>query len=212
MNTAEIRRRNLKWLVDNRFDGIQSRFGSAIDRQSDYVSRLLSGKKQLGEKLARRIESLLQLQERWLDTEHTSIANEKPELAASGAGPKNIPVVDWADLMEWLASGSTSALTQWAPRLGVIRGKAYCLIVQNDAMAPEFLPRRTIYVESGQEWGNGDFVVTLLESQHVPVLRQVVIDGGSVLLRALNPIYPSAMRPLGSSKVIGRVRHQFRTY
>jgi SOS-response transcriptional repressor LexA len=212
MNTAEIRRRNLKRLVDDQFGGIQSRFGSAIDRQSDYVSRLLRGKKQLGENLARSIESLLQLPERWLDTEHTSIANEKSQLAESGAGPKSIPVVDWVDLMEWLASGSTSASTQWAPRLGVIRGRACCLIVQNDVMAPEFLPGHTIYVESGREWSNGDFVVALLESQHVPVLRQVVIDGESALLRALNLTYPNAIRPLGSSKVIGRVRHQFKTY
>jgi hypothetical protein len=48
------RRARLRELIDTHYGGVQSRFGSAVDRQSDYVSRLVTGKKDLGERVNRR--------------------------------------------------------------------------------------------------------------------------------------------------------------
>lgn len=61
MNIHGTRRRALQALIDRRFGGVQSRFGMAIGRQSDYVSRLVHGHKLLGERLAREIEVILGL-------------------------------------------------------------------------------------------------------------------------------------------------------
>ena len=70
MDVFEIRKVRLRELIDSNFDGVQRRFADAIDRQPDYVSRILRGTKRLGEQLARDIENTLGLPPRWLDTAH----------------------------------------------------------------------------------------------------------------------------------------------
>lgn len=70
MDIYKIRRENLHNLIESSFDGRQRRLADAIDRQPDYISRVLGGSKKLGEKLAREIEEKLRLGERWLDRDH----------------------------------------------------------------------------------------------------------------------------------------------
>ena len=78
MDVFEIRKKRLRELINSNFDGVQRRFADAIDRQPDYVSRILKGTKRLGEQLARDIESTLGLPPRWLD------AISPPESATQG--------------------------------------------------------------------------------------------------------------------------------
>lgn len=86
MNIHDIRRRRLKALVDERFRKSRAAFGEVTGLQSDYVSRLLSGKrpseggKNLGESLARELESKLHLERGWFDRD-----GDAP--AALGDGP-----------------------------------------------------------------------------------------------------------------------------
>ncbi len=73
VNIYDIRRRRLKALVDERFRKSRTAFGEVTGLQADYVSRLLSGKrpneggKNLGESLARDIETKLHLERGWFD-------------------------------------------------------------------------------------------------------------------------------------------------
>jgi phage repressor protein C with HTH and peptisase S24 domain len=66
------RRKRLLQLIQTRFDGNQTAFGDAIGRSNAYISFLLAEPglphaKNLGEKLASHIESVLGLPEKWLD-------------------------------------------------------------------------------------------------------------------------------------------------
>jgi hypothetical protein len=56
MNTYDIRRKNLQLLITSEYDGVQRKLADAVDRQADYISRCLSGKKGIGENFARHIE------------------------------------------------------------------------------------------------------------------------------------------------------------
>src|SRR5690554_4398553 len=70
MDIYETRRDNLAKLIEDSFEGRQRRLADAIDRQPDYISRVLGGSKRLGKKLARDIEPKLNLGEGWLDRDN----------------------------------------------------------------------------------------------------------------------------------------------
>lgn len=82
MNIYEIRRENLARLIESRFDGRQRGLADAIDRQPDYISRVLKGAKNIGEAFARHVEKSLGLQTGALDivildeAHHAEKANE----------------------------------------------------------------------------------------------------------------------------------------
>lgn len=77
MDIHDTRRNNLRAIIDLRFGGRIIDLATAIDRQQSYVSSLLNGKpphlKNLGEKLARKIELLLDLEPLSLDSDEFKI-------------------------------------------------------------------------------------------------------------------------------------------
>lgn len=76
MDVKAIRRSRLRKLIAERFHGINAQLASKIERQPDYVSRLLTEKprhrRDLGEKLAREIERKVGLPSGWLDIDEAS--------------------------------------------------------------------------------------------------------------------------------------------
>ena len=60
-NVYELRRQRLKSVINDRFDGNQSRFAVEVGTVPPHVNQILSGKKRMGEGLARRIEIALGL-------------------------------------------------------------------------------------------------------------------------------------------------------
>ena len=64
---AETRLLNLTRLMNEKFDMRQSNLARAINRKPDYVWRVLNKQKGFGETLARDIERILVLPDRWLD-------------------------------------------------------------------------------------------------------------------------------------------------
>jgi phage repressor protein C with HTH and peptisase S24 domain len=67
LEVQEIRRRRVEALIDARFDGSRSAFARAVNRAQSQISETLSGGKSFGEKLARGIETALNLPEGSLD-------------------------------------------------------------------------------------------------------------------------------------------------
>jgi len=90
MDIHEVRRQNLARLINERFGGKQKRLADAIDRQPDYVSRVLKGKKNVGEIFARHIEESLHLDRGAMDNvvfisaeAHQAIGSDSDELSSS---------------------------------------------------------------------------------------------------------------------------------
>lgn len=67
MDIYKIREERLRLLMAERFNNRQVQLAAAVDRKPDYISRILAGKKRLGEELAREMEKQLKLPDRWLD-------------------------------------------------------------------------------------------------------------------------------------------------
>ncbi|GGE75759.1 hypothetical protein GCM10011533_30140 [Streptosporangium jomthongense] len=67
MDIHKVRRDNLSRLIRSQFDGKQRALADAIDRQPDYISRVLKGTKNIGEGFARHVEESVGLRKGWLD-------------------------------------------------------------------------------------------------------------------------------------------------
>lgn len=71
----ELRKTNLRSLINTRYGGKISHMAEAIDRQSAYLSRIYSDDprhaRHIGENMARDIEAKLNIQPGWLDIDHT---------------------------------------------------------------------------------------------------------------------------------------------
>lgn len=86
------RREALKRLIDERFEGKQAEFARAINRSPSLVWQCLSGHRNIGEKLAREIESKLRLKQGWLDSDSTDFnLSGQPYTPGSDNPPAKVP-------------------------------------------------------------------------------------------------------------------------
>jgi hypothetical protein len=217
MGIKETRQRALKSLIDRRFGGVQSKFGSAIGRQSDYVSRLVTGKKALGEKLAREIELQLGLERGELDRETPILSDGVAPLPSVRLTGSTVPVVDWESLEDFLGNRNANMVAipvlHYAPRPTGVSEQAVAVQVQGFAMEPEFRDGWLAYIDTGKAVKHGDYVVAKPAGRKVPMLRQLIVEGGTRYLRALNPQHPENLVVLDEEgSVIGRVVYQGKSY
>lgn len=219
MTITDVRRGNLQRLVNERFGGVQSRFGLAIGRQSDYVSRLVTGKKALGDRLAREIEQTLSLDRGELDRQPIDGRELQPVESSYLLG-RAVPIIRWEDLVRFdhipneigMDAKIAAAAIDYVPRPSMASTRTYALQVRGPAMEPEFRDGWLVYVDEIPPVEHGDYVVARPEGQIMPILRQLVHDGDKRFLRALNPAYPEGLVPLGDGKILGKVIYQARAY
>jgi hypothetical protein len=221
MTLTNTRQRALRALIERRFGGVQARFGIAIGRQADYVSRLLSGKKALGERLAREIEYTLGLDPGELDREPTELGNVSiPSPRFAG---RLVPIIPFSKMVRSDHSKKEESVgslyprlaqeaSSFAPRPAGISETCVAHIVTGPAMEPEFRDGWIIYVDAEAETKHGDFVVAWPPGRATPVLRQLVDEGGTRYLRCLNPSYPEPMAAVGDGQIAGRVVYQGKAY
>lgn len=85
MDIKAVRRARLRRLIQDRFSGVNAKLAEKIERQPDYVSRLLTDKprhrRDLGEKLARDIERKVGLPLGWLDVDESDDPRAQQPLA-----------------------------------------------------------------------------------------------------------------------------------
>ena len=82
MDVSDIRRLQMRLIIDQRFNGKQSAFAAAIERQPDYVSRCLKGTKRIGEEFAGHVERQLGLPDGWMSGVHGVDSLESSRLPA----------------------------------------------------------------------------------------------------------------------------------
>ena len=78
MNTTDLRRRNLRQWIADKYGGQQTRFAEAIAINQGELSALLKNKS-FGEKKARKIEQAAQMPAMWLDQEHAIAQSDHQE-------------------------------------------------------------------------------------------------------------------------------------
>lgn len=79
MEISQIRRHNLRRIIDEEFDGNLAEFSRFIGKDPSYISRYFSNKNQMrniGSTTARAIEQRLKRPHGWLDQAHGAVREE----------------------------------------------------------------------------------------------------------------------------------------
>lgn len=102
----DIRRENLKEIVRRYFDGKQIRLSERLGVQQNLVSRWESGTKNIGDKVARRIEEAARVESHWMDVDHQlAMMLESQEREAA---PTNTSELAASILKKWMEAEGLS--------------------------------------------------------------------------------------------------------
>lgn len=189
MDLPEIRRRNLQRLLDERFDSVIADLARALERDDAYLWQLLRGTRNIGERVARHVESALRLDAHSLD---------RPTFASSGEAEYSaakVPVVGTAQL------GEEGFYTELEYPVGHGDGfiayptsdaNAYALRVRGDSMRPRIKPGEFVLVEPNTTPQPGEEVLVRTQDGRVMVKVLDFQRDGMVQLSSIN----EAHRPI----------------
>lgn len=139
----DIRRDNLKDLIDREFNGVQSRLAERMGIEPNLVSRWSNNKKKIGDTVARKIEKAGNKPTNWLDVDHYFAMQE--DVAQMDAG--QIGEVAAHNLKAWMGSNrELSSQQKLAEASGIsqasinrmLRNEVSITIANLDAIAAAF--------------------------------------------------------------------------
>lgn len=200
MDIQDVRRRNLGAIIEYRFEGNVSALARAVDKVPSQILDVLSSRKAFGERLARKLEGLLQIPQMTLDNINVYVSEDGSKIAVEGGqntvtGPD---VKGKAPLISWVSAGrycSTVDLNEpgiaedWIDTTVPVKKHTYALRVVGDSMEPLFPEGTIIIVEPELEATPGDYVIAR-NDQHEATFKQLIKDGPDWFLSPLNPRYP----------------------
>ena len=217
---AMIRQENLKSL--EKAYGSQRALADALDSTPGYINQLLTNRRTLGEKAARRFEQLLKKPLGWMDQDHLSINATLPGLQGDVAIESNVipgPAVHGkVPLISWVQAGHASEVVdllhpgegfEWIDTTCQIKRHTYALRVRGDSMSPDFPDGSVIIVEPEFDPLPGDYVIAK-NGDDEATFKQLIKDGADYYLKPLNERYP--IKHLGDYHVIGVVRQLVRQF
>jgi SOS-response transcriptional repressor LexA len=203
MENAEIRRRNLRLIIEQRFAGKAAELARALGKQPSEISRIfslnLTHRRNIGSRLARRIEQMLGAETGWMDRQQITLQDQAhAETRLSGnvlaiQPHSRLPMVTSAQAKDTASSRQTVSLKaptqEWITITASVGKRAYALRVLNDSMEPKFPEGVTIIIDPDAKPVHGSFVVAVLDDTGQITFKQFVMDGRHYL-KPLNPRYP----------------------
>jgi phage repressor protein C with HTH and peptisase S24 domain len=159
MEKADIRRANLRILINELAEGNGTKFAEMVGKKQSYISDVLRGKKSFGEKVARSIEVTLGLHKESLDkppSDHVEL-EAGPDLPAHY---RKLPVVGTAQLGpdgHWIETGYPVGKGEGYVEFVSRDENAYVLRVKGQSMAPAIRNGWLVVIEP-----NANYVPTSL--------------------------------------------------
>jgi SOS-response transcriptional repressor LexA len=233
----DTRRENLRALIDRRFGGSQTQLAQAVGLgQPSFVSRLLTEnegtRKNIGNRLARRVEEALGLSPNWLDT---------PDAAAQGVPRYNLdldlgfdlvagqprrsgrsrplaisaqgrvgqaPVFSASELGQFASIGAALTARPSGETIAVQPSlapqHALAMRLPDDSMAERFPAASIVVITDDTTPRANDFVVGIPAGAQVASMRHWVEAGERRFLLPLNPAY-SASEATAGYRLLGVV-------
>ena len=229
MRIEEIRRYNLIWLIRQEYQGVDVNLARALGIQASQISRIFSGnpthRRNIGRGLAEKIEEHSGKPNGWMDLVHDfvdyttttesraryTVKENRPGMPRSNvvAGPTIKRVVP---LIRWEQAGVVLALDEQHPPKGAYlcpvecSEEAFVLEVTGISMEPRFRDGELIFVDPSVKPVHGKFVIVRTEPGQDPVLRQLIIEGRKLYLKAVNEDWPDRVTEMPpDAKVVGVV-------
>lgn len=200
----QLRQKKVLQLIQTLFDGNQTRFAEAIGRSNAYVNFLLTDPGQphhrnLGEKLARHIETALSLTPGWLDEPNAAVWPTPKVVGFSGIPPSEYTLVPRR--MVSFSAGSGALVLQeddgpplafreeWLSRQQLSTDKLVVAYAQGDSMEPRIHDGDTLLIDMSRRQLSDGKVFAIRVGDELRVKR-VYLRTSSVILHSDNPAYP----------------------
>ena len=204
----QIRRDNLRRLLEKKYKGDRRALQDALEiGQVNFLSRLLSERpgtgKNIGSRLARRIEQAAGKPLNWLDADHSRSAIREP--AADYGTARLVPLLEWPDLSGWVRAEQKDELLRrrsLVPCPLTCGPDTFALRVLGASMEPRFRENDIIYCDPAAPVKSGSFIIVQRNSNTDQIFRQLTIEGRRHFLKALNPHWPDPIEPLLDNDVI----------
>jgi len=200
----DFRRRNLTLVMNHYAQGKQVALAERTDLNDRYISQLVTGRRNMGNQTARKIERALRLPEGYMDVDHRAQqpADTTPQNPATVGV---VPLVQWGEVEDArtaVANADPARTEAWITTVVPHSPNAYALRVEGDSMQPRFPTGTVLVVDPDVAPRPGDFVIVKEQTGEI-VFKRLRKDGSALLLDAANDRYP--MRPLGDAKIVGVV-------
>lgn len=208
-----MRQRRLLQLIQTHFDGTQSRLAEAIGRSPQYVSFLLADinlahHKNLGDPLARHIETVCNLPKGWLD-------NDEPERPTAEEDFGDLPKPPGYDELQPVTPPSGAAYRpatllfrhDWLAAQGLSPEDVRLATAEGLGMAPLIEPDDVMLVAiRRQKLVDGKVFAFLMNGEMV--IRRTFLHSNKVELQADNPFFKGetlTLEEVSELKVIGQI-------
>lgn len=203
MTIEETRLINLRALIHESGSPVEA--ATLLRMEPSQLSQI-SGRnptRNIGSRLARRIEAAWNKPKGWLDIAQTpqlKLAEERSNYNVQ-AGPdvvRNVPLISWVqagawgDVVDELSPGQSYKRIPTTVHVGP---RAYALRVVGDSMtnpsgSPSFPEGTVLILDPDRQAEHGNYVVVRQNGDTECTFKQLVRDGGTFYLKPLNPRYP----------------------
>jgi SOS-response transcriptional repressor LexA len=203
---SQVRLQNLEILIAEAGSGLNlarkaETSGSYLSQVRRQLPTAKGTPRNVGDELASKLEQAMDKPEGWMDEPHEDLLAEvmgkgerKPNVEAALDLKGLYPLISWVQAGEWseIAGAFDSADAEdWLP-CPVRCGKGtFVLRVKGQSMEPRFHDGEYIFVDPDVAADNGKFVVVRLEDTQEATFKQLIVEGGRMYLRALNPDWPT---------------------
>lgn len=216
MENKEIRKANLEALYEERQKETgmtKADFAGLIDTSPAALSQLMGPNpiRNIGDKLARKIENALGLSFGWLDVLHAEENNANVSFRGLNETKGSYPVISWVSAGQWMEAVEPyhrRSIDRWYDTTVVCSEDSFWLDVKGDSMTSPVglsIPEgAAILVDPEVEPRNGKLVVAKLDGDNEATFKKLVIDAGRRFLKPLNPQYPM-QEVNGNCRIIGVV-------
>jgi SOS-response transcriptional repressor LexA len=127
---------------------------------------------------------------------------------------KVVPIINWKDAKNWRQTVNLLNLSNHADWVTIDfsdNNELLGLIFSGDSMSPQFQENTLLIFDVGVTAKNRDFVIAHIGHSDEILFRQIIIEGKYMLLKAVNPIFPSIK--LGDEdKIIGTLVQSRKNY
>lgn len=191
----------------------QSELARRINIKPQSVQYLCSGKAH-GTTHAVAIASALNISPYWLlsgeghpEHEPTDMLQnilDKQNRLPDGSGQTDNSMINpyrnLVPLISWIQAGAWSEVVdnfqpgdadEYYPCPEKHSDKTFALTVVGESMSPEFVPNEIIYVDPSVEARSGSCVVVRQNGDNEATFKQLIFDGSTKYLKALNPNWPT---------------------
>lgn len=216
MDIHKLRYRILRSVMEARHLNLRG-LANIIDRSESQTSSFAGANpsKNIGEKMARHIETALGLPLNYLDdsrhlgAQEPQGANEINNAAVISPAQRMLPVVGQASAGTLIDNIEEADIEEWVYAPGPCGEGAFVLRLEGISMEPDFYSGDRIVIDPSLEWKSGDFVFARRNCSNTGTFKQLKYEDGVYYLCATNPDWKPKYLALDEEwQIVGKARYQ----